>query len=206
MTFQPAVANLDERTQRNESIVLGQLSTRLGVFGAALTPTGLGRLTFPAEPFGRCESWARRWAPLAELRQDETALRSLAEQLNAYLEGDLRDFSVPIDLRGTPFQMAVWQALQQIGYGEVRSYAAVAGAVGRSTAVRAVGAANGVNPVPIIVPCHRVIGSNGTLTGYGGGMEMKAWLLRREGIDIDATPVASASSKALANTRLSILA
>jgi O-6-methylguanine DNA methyltransferase len=193
MTFQPAVANLDERIQRNESIVLGQLSTRLGVFGAALTPTGLGRLTFPAEPFGRCESWARRWAPLAELRRDETALRSLAEQLNAYLEGDLRDFSVPIDMRGTPFQVAVWQALQQIGYGEVRSYAAVANAIGRPTAVRAVGAANGVNPVPVIVPCHRVIGSNGTLTGYGGGIEMKAWLLRREGIDVDAS--ASAHSK-----------
>ncbi len=190
MTFQPAGTDSDEITHPNESIVLGQLSTQLGIFGAALTPSGLARLSFPAEPFGRCESWARRWMPTAELRQDQTALRSLAEQLNAYLEGDLRDFSVPIDLRGTPFQVAVWQALQQIGYGEVRSYAAVAGTVGRPTAVRAVGAANGVNPVPIIVPCHRVIGSNGTLTGYGGGMEMKAWLLRREGIDIDASPSA----------------
>jgi O-6-methylguanine DNA methyltransferase len=193
MTFQPAVTDSVEPTLRSESIVLGQLSTQLGIFGAALTPTGLGRLTFPSEPFGRCEAWARRWAPRAELRQDQTALRSLAEQLNAYLEGDLRDFSVPIDMRGTPFQVAVWQALQQIGYGEVRSYAAVANAIGRPTAVRAVGAANGVNPVPVIVPCHRVIGSNGTLTGYGGGIEMKAWLLRREGIDVDAS--ASAHSK-----------
>jgi len=190
MTFQPPVTVSDEIAHRNEAIVLGQLRTPLGVFGAALTPAGLGRLTFPAEPFGRCEAWARRWMPMAELRQDQAALRSLAKQLNAYLEGDLRDFSVPIDLRGTPFQVAVWQALQQIGYGEVRSYAAVAGTVGRPTAVRAVGAANGVTPVPIIVHCHRVIGSNGTLTGYGGGMEMTAWLLRREGIDIDASPSA----------------
>jgi O-6-methylguanine DNA methyltransferase len=193
MTLQPVVTGSDTLRHRNESIVLGQLSTPLGIFGAALTPTGLGRLTFPAEPFERCEAWARRWSPLAELRQDQAALRSLAEQLNAYLEGDLRDFSIPLDMRGTPFQMAVWRALQQIGYGEVRSYGAVAGAIGRPTAVRAVGAANGVNPVPIIVPCHRVIGSNGTLTGYGGGMEMKAWLLHREGIDIDAS--SSAHSK-----------
>jgi methylated-DNA-[protein]-cysteine S-methyltransferase len=193
MTFQPAIANSDEGTQRNDSVILGQLSTRLGDFGAALTPTGLGRLTLPAEPFGRCEAWAGRWMPIAELRQDQVALRSLAEQLNAYLEGDLRDFSIPLDMRGTPFQVAVWQALQQIGYGEVRSYAAVANAIGRPTAVRAVGAANGVNPVPVIVPCHRVIGSNGTLTGYGGGIEMKAWLLRREGIDVDAS--SSAHSK-----------
>ncbi|MGI8915148.1 MAG: methylated-DNA--[protein]-cysteine S-methyltransferase [Chloroflexota bacterium] len=176
-----AIAGSEEAAQCNEAVILGQLKTSLGVFGAALTPAGVGCLTFPAEPFARCEAWARRWAPQAALRQEPAALRALADQLNSYLDGDLRTFSIPVDLRGTPFQVAVWQALQQIGYGEVQSYAAIATAIGRPTAVRAVGAANGVNPVPIIVPCHRVIGSNGTLTGYGGGMELKAWLLRREG-------------------------
>lgn len=186
MTLQHAFTDSAPPPGRDHTVVLGQFKTPLGVFGAALTPDGVGRLTFPDEPFARCETWARRWTPLADRREEPAALRPLAEELNAYLEGDLCEFGVPVDLRGTPFQEAVWRALQQIGYGEIRSYAAIANAIGRPTAVRAVGAANGVNPVPIIVPCHRVIGSNGTLTGYGGGMELKAWLLRREGIDIDA--------------------
>ncbi|HEV7213658.1 MAG TPA: methylated-DNA--[protein]-cysteine S-methyltransferase [Chloroflexota bacterium] len=167
---------------RNTTVTLGQLKTPLGLFGAALTSAGLGRLTFPAEPYTKCEVWARRWEPQARSGQNTAALNDLAEQLTAYLEGDLRYFRVALDLRGTPFQVAVWQALQQIGYGELRSYGAVAAAIGRPSAVRPVGAANGANPVPIIVPCHRVIGSNGLLTGYGGGMELKAWLLRREGL------------------------
>lgn len=172
----------DSGDGRGEAVTLGQLQTPLGPFGAAMTATGLGRLTFPTEPFDTCERWARHWLPQAEVRRDTAALQMLAEQLTAYLEGDLRTFSLAVDLRGTPFQVAVWQALQQIGYGEVRSYADIARAVGRPAAVRPVGAANGANPVPIIVPCHRVIGSNGTLTGYGGGMELKTWLLQREGV------------------------
>lgn len=172
----------DKAVGRNSTVTLGQLKTPLGSFGAAVTPAGLGRLTFPAEPYANCEVWARRWEPRARPDQNSAALNDLAEQLTGYLEGDLRSFQVALDLRGTPFQVAVWQALQQIGYGEVRSYSAIAAAIGRPAAVRPVGAANGANPVPIIVPCHRVIGSNGLLTGYGGGMELKAWLLRREGI------------------------
>ena len=167
---------------RGDSVTVGQLATPLGLFGAAVTANGVGRLTFPSEPLETCERWAARWLPQAEVSRDTAALRSLAEQLTAYLEGDLQRFCVDVDLRGTPFQVAVWQALQQIGYGEVRSYADIARAIGRPAAVRPVGAANGANPVPIIVPCHRVIGSNGTLTGYGGGMELKTWLLQREGV------------------------
>ncbi len=90
-------------------------------------------------------------------------------------------FTCPLDLHGTPFQVAVWQALVRIPYGETRSYAEIAQAIDRPRAVRAVGAANGANPVAIIVPCHRVIGSNGTLTGYGGGLPAKRWLLSLEG-------------------------
>jgi O-6-methylguanine DNA methyltransferase len=91
-------------------------------------------------------------------------------------------FSCPLDLHGTPFQLAVWRALQDIPYGETRSYGQIAQLVGRPNASRAVGAANGANPVAIIVPCHRVIGSNGALTGYGGGVPTKAWLLSLEGV------------------------
>ena len=167
---------------RSDSVTVAQLATPLGLFGAAVTSKGVGRLTFPAEPLADCERWVVRWLPQAEVSRNPAALRPLAEQLAAYLEGDLQRFCVDVDLRGTPFQVAVWQALQQIGYGEVRSYADIARAIGRPAAVRPVGAANGANPVPIIVPCHRVIGSNGTLTGYGGGMELKTWLLQREGV------------------------
>jgi O-6-methylguanine DNA methyltransferase len=189
-----------EAADRKGTVTLGQLETPLGRFGAALTAAGLGRLTFPAEPYANCEAWARRWEPQARPGQNTAALNDLAEQLTAYLEGDLRTFALALDLRGTPFQMAVWRALQQIGYGELRSYGEVAGAIGRPSAVRAVGAANGANPVPIIVPCHRVIGSNGLLTGYGGGMELKAWLLRREGLLPVMERYSSGSSAAGANS------
>ena len=163
-------------------VVLGAVSTPAGTFGAALTPRGLARLTVPSEPFAVCETWAHRRLPGVRLVRDPRSLAQLAEQLTAYLEGELRAFTVPVDLRGTPFQLDVWRALQRIGYGEVRSYAALAAEIGRPRAVRAVGAANGANPVPIIVPCHRVIGSSGALTGYAGGLGLKGQLLRLEGV------------------------
>ena len=114
--------------------------------------------------------------------RDSKRLVDLAEQLSASFERALREFTLPLDLRGTPFQLQVWRALLDIRYGEVRSYATVAAAIGRPRAVRAVGAANGANPIPIIVPCHRVIGSHGALTGYGGGLGLKEQLLRLESV------------------------
>ena len=107
-------------------------------------------------------------------------LHEAARQLDAYFARDLRDFDLPLILKGTPFQVRAWRALQQIPYGTTRSYAEQARAIGAPDAVRAVGAANGRNPVPIVVPCHRVIGSNGKLTGFGGGLPLKRWLLDLE--------------------------
>jgi O-6-methylguanine DNA methyltransferase len=104
-----------------------------------------------------------------------------AEELQAYFAGSLRVFRVPLDMQGTDFQLAVWKELSKIPFGETRSYRQVAECVGRPKAVRAVGAANGSNPVAIIVPCHRVIGSGGKLTGYGGGLPLKKRLLELEG-------------------------
>lgn len=101
-------------------------------------------------------------------------------QLEAYFAGRLRDFSLPLAPQGTVFQQQVWQALQQLAYGEQCSYRDIALHIGNPKAVRAVGAANGRNPLPIVIPCHRVIGANGKLTGYAGGLERKAWLLRHE--------------------------
>ena len=105
-----------------------------------------------------------------------------ARQLRAYFAGELREFRLPLDLQGTDFQKRVWRQLETIPYGETRSYSEIAAAIGAPRAVRAVGAANGANPVPIVVPCHRVIGASGKLVGYGGGLELKRRLLELEGL------------------------
>jgi len=110
-------------------------------------------------------------------------VRQAALQLGEYLAGQRQVFDFPLDLQGTPFQVAVWNCLLTIPYGETRSYAWVARAVGRPGAARAVGRAVGQNPVAIVVPCHRIIASDGTLGGYTGGLDVKRFLLRLEGLE-----------------------
>jgi len=105
------------------------------------------------------------------------------KELNEYFSRKRKAFTVTLDIRGTHFQKQVWAALLAIPFGETRSYAQIANQVGNPKATRAVGAANGQNPIPIIVPCHRVIGANGKLTGFGGGLEIKDLLLSLEGVD-----------------------
>lgn len=121
-----------------------------------------------------------RLGPLVE-RDGHPILVETVRQLSAYFAGTLTRFDVPLDFRGTDFQKSVWAALLAIPFGETRSYAAIARAVGRPAAVRAVGAANGRNPISIIAPCHRVIGKNGALTGFAGGLKTKEFLLHLEG-------------------------
>jgi methylated-DNA-[protein]-cysteine S-methyltransferase len=108
---------------------------------------------------------------------DHPILLETEHQLRNYFDGNLETFSVPLDFAGTPFQKSVWQALLTIPFGETRSYGEIARQIGRPTAFRAVGAANSRNPISIIAPCHRVIGSNGMLTGFAGGLAAKALLL-----------------------------
>jgi len=103
-------------------------------------------------------------------------------QLNEYFHGGRKSFDLPLAPEGTPFQQAVWKELLRIPFGQTRSYGDVAKRLGRPTLTRAVGAANGANPIPIIIPCHRVIGADGSLTGYGGGLEIKSKLLAHEGV------------------------
>jgi methylated-DNA-[protein]-cysteine S-methyltransferase len=112
--------------------------------------------------------------------RDDAALAPIVAQLDAYFAGELTDFDLPLQLRGTPFQRRVWTALQEIPYGETISYGELARRVGNPKASRAVGLANGRNPVAIVVPCHRVIGADGSLTGYGGGLDRKVWLIEHE--------------------------
>jgi len=111
---------------------------------------------------------------------DHPVLTRAARQLDEYFRGARRGFDLPLSFEGTPFQKAVWQALLTIPYGQVRSYGQIAHQIGHATAVRAVGAANGRNPISIIAPCHRVIGASGALTGFAGGLEVKRFLLGLE--------------------------
>ena len=127
-----------------------------------------------------------RLAPLVEDAR-HSVLRETERQLGAYFAGQRTTFAVPLDFHGTPFQQSVWQALLTIPFGETRSYADIARQIGKPLAVRAVGAANGRNPISIIAPCHRVIGSNGKLTGFAGGLEAKQLLLGLERHGLDGT-------------------
>ena len=113
--------------------------------------------------------------------EDDPILAEAERQLREYFAGQRTEFSLPLDFAGTDFQRRVWQALLTIPYGETRTYAEIARQIGSPEAVRAVGAANGRNPISIIAPCHRVVGSSGELRGFAGGLETKAWLLGLEG-------------------------
>lgn len=155
-----------------------RIATPLGEMLLAATERGLAGAWFThgQRDLPDSASW-RNEAP------DDTLLRRAAQQLHEYFDAQRHDFDLPLDLQqsGTPFQQAVWRALLAIRWGETCSYAAVAAAIQRPRAVRAVGLAVGRNPVSLIVPCHRVIGSNGSLTGYGGGLDRKIALLALEG-------------------------
>lgn len=123
----------------------------------------------------------QREAQVAErIARDPARLAEAGRQLAQYCDGTRRDFDLPLAPAGTPFQQAVWQALLAIPYGETRSYGQQARSIGNTDAVRAVGRANGANPIGLIIPCHRVIGANGSLTGYGGGLPLKRALLAFE--------------------------
>jgi len=151
------------------------LSTPLGDVLLARTADGLAGAWFEGQKDHPGEL-AAPWRP------DDPVLRAAADQLDAYFAGRATRFELPLDLRGTDFQRSVWRALLGIASGGTRSYRDIALQVGSPRAVRAVGAAVGKNPLSIIVPCHRVVGSSGDLTGYAGGIERKRALLRLEGI------------------------
>jgi len=146
------------------------------------TERGICWLGTPGTPLDMGLSWVQRKMTFTSVVEDASIepLRQAVDQLGRYFAGEHIEFTCPLDLHGTPFQLKVWNALTQIPYGETRSYAQIAREIEHPDAVRAVGAANGANPIAIIVPCHRVIGSNGSLTGYGGGLPTKAWLLALE--------------------------
>jgi O-6-methylguanine DNA methyltransferase len=168
-----------ERSKRqHEPVAVGSLATPHGEIFVAASSRGVCRIELPGR---HAASRLRRWAHGIEVVDDSALLQAALRELREYFAGTRRRFTVPIDVHGTEFQRDVWDALLRIAYGTTTSYGAIARAIGEPGKARAVGAANGANPVAIIVPCHRVIGADGSLTGYGGGLPLKLWLLRHEG-------------------------
>jgi methylated-DNA-[protein]-cysteine S-methyltransferase len=148
------------------------IETPLGDMLATRDEGGITGLDLPRSRYPRRvhDDWER----------DDAAFDDIRTQLGEYFAGERQEFDLPLNLGGSPFQSLVWNALIDIPYGETTSYGKLAVAIGHPDGPRAVGLANGQNPVPIIVPCHRVIGANGSLTGYGGGLDAKRWLLDHE--------------------------
>lgn len=136
-------------------------------------------LAFPNGEEEQCARLLRQWK--GAVVEPVTSLAAIGAALDAYFAGDIRALDrVAVHASGTPFQQRVWARLRAIAPAATETYAAIARAIGAATAVRAVGAANGANPLAIVLPCHRVVGSDGSLTGYGGGLERKRWLLEHE--------------------------
>jgi len=162
-----------------ETVYAAEFDTPIGALRIASTERGLAYLGLPRSGGHGFAGWLARSGG-ARREQAFAPNRGAIRQIVEYLDGKRERFELPLDLRGTPFQETVWRALLEIPYGATRSYAEIARAVGNPSAVRAVGAANGANPVPLVVPCHRVIASGGKLGGYGGGLDLKRRLLAME--------------------------
>lgn len=166
------VKTIQERLMAGSPLAYRIIDSQLGAILLAGDERGLAILNFQAgtSPLAPARTW----------REEPTAFAEAAHEIGAYFSGELSRFDLTLNLTGTEFQLRVWQELTRIPYGETASYAEIARAVGSPKAVRAVGSANSLNPIPLIVPCHRVIGSNGRLTGYRGGVELKRKLLELE--------------------------
>ncbi len=165
----------------DRKIYYESMETDIGLLWIGFTDRGLAKLEFSIRKDQIEKELNRNYDSIVEYNGKESDYK---KQISLYFEKKLRNFDIPLDLIGTPFQISVWQELLKIPYGEVRSYKDIAVGVGSEKGFRAVGMANNRNPVSIVVPCHRVIGSSGELVGYGGGIEAKVKLLKLEGLDI----------------------
>jgi O-6-methylguanine DNA methyltransferase len=158
-----------------ETLYYAQIDSPIGPLNLGVSEKGLVALEFDRENFPPTKDKKVSWQKSVE------KAAPYARELHEYFAGQRREFTFPLDLRGTPFQLQCWRALLAIPYGETRTYADIARRVRKPQAFRAVGMANNRNPIAIVVPCHRVIASDGTLCGYGGGLEVKRRLLELEG-------------------------
>lgn len=169
------------------------VNDKQNVIAWASMESPIGRLTILADEQGLTEvRFMNNRSPLPPgSGQSNEWIAQAIEQLKAYFDSRLTSFELPLSLRGTNFQRGVWAQLQKISYGSTASYGQIAAAIDKPKAARAVGMANNKNLIPIIIPCHRIIGSNGALTGFAGGLDAKRWLLRHEGLCIDGHRVKS---------------
>ncbi len=156
-------------TNQNQFTIM---NTPIGSLLIAENSYGVSAIIFNADSYSIPESW----------HHVKNLSSEVMNQLQQYFNGERYEFDLPLAPEGTPFQLDVWRALEKIPYGETMSYLDLAKKIGKPAAVRAVGAANGANPLPIVIPCHRVIGHNGKLIGYGGGLEKKQYLLSMESL------------------------
>lgn len=179
---QPATTVSAQGRLEHQAIYYEELDSPVGVLTVCSTEQGICRLDFGtfAVKQAALEQWGRKWIGEHEFIRDASRLSEAMRQLREYFAGTRRSFTLPLDLRGTPFQLEVWSALADLGYADTVSYQTVAATIGKPQAARAVGGANNKNPLPIVIPCHRVFGKDGSLVGYAGGLEVKAYLLSIE--------------------------
>ena len=170
---------------RAATVAYATLETPIGLLQFFGGEAGLITVALPNERPPAPEARVRRLLGDVEIVDDPAALTAALAQFEAYFRGELREFDLPLDPSGTAFQQQVWAAVARIPYGETCSYGEIAAAIGKPAAVRAVGLANGANPLPIVIPCHRVIASDGSIGGYSGGLTIKHRLLALEGAELD---------------------
>jgi O-6-methylguanine DNA methyltransferase len=163
-----------------EIVHTAEFETRFGVMMCASSEGGLAYVRLPRASGRGFAGWLERHAPAARVEAGFAPNQGAVQQIQEYLEGKRRSFELELDVRATDFQRRVYDALLAIPYGETRSYADIARAIQKPTAVRAVGTANGANPISLVIPCHRVIATGGKLGGYAGGLPMKKQLLAME--------------------------
>lgn len=160
-----------------------EFNTELGMLRIAFTKDAVVKLDFPNQTQEEMITWLKR--NFEDISKYQGSGNEFSKSVSSFLEGKSKILDIPIQLYGTSFQKKVWEQLRTIPYGEVRTYKDIAVGVGNVKASRAVGLANNKNPIPIIIPCHRVVGSNGNLVGFGGGLDLKVKLLELEGIQVN---------------------
>lgn len=163
-----------------ETLFTTRFETPVGSLRIVSSEKGLAYVELPHANGRGFAGWMKSYSPDANVIERRTAHDEVIDQLFEYTSGERRVFELELDLRATPFQKAVYKYVAKIGYGETATYSDIAAAIKNPKAVRAVGAANGANPIPLVIPCHRVIARGGALQGYAGGLDMKARLLAME--------------------------
>ncbi len=159
-----------------------EFNTELGMLRIAFTKDAMVKLDFPNQTKEEMITWLKR--NFVDINKYDGNKNEFSKSVTNFLEGKTKNLDIPIQLHGTDFQERVWEQLRTIPYGEVRTYKDIAVGIGNEKGSRAVGLANNRNPIPIIIPCHRVVGSNGSLVGFGGGLDLKVKLLELEGISV----------------------